>query len=176
MGIRRTFRSAPVEIPGAITVERSVDVGDLDELLNDFQERLFRLTPSDVRADIKARFEEAGAVKVVWRSPVGTVLGAAVATLEGSAADLQFLHILPRHATARRSGEMLDEAVAGLPPGTSKVRAMGSSGARWLHLVPGEAREVLLARRFQAFDRVLLARDLAAPLRAPPPLRSEEHT
>lgn len=144
---------------------------DLDELLNDFQERLFRVTPSDVRADIRARFEEVGAVKVLWRSPVGTVLGAAVATLEGQAADLQFLHILPRHATARRSGEILDEVLAGLPSGTSKVRAMGSSGGRWLHLVPGEAREVLLARRFSAYDRVLVTRDLEAPVAPPPPLR-----
>jgi ribosomal protein S18 acetylase RimI-like enzyme len=164
MGIRRTFRSAPAEPPGHLKVEAAVEAIDLEELLDDFQSRLFRVTPTDFRPELKGKFEQAAGVKVVWRSPKGRIFGAALATFEGRAADLQFLHILPRSATVAHTAELLDALLRALPADTTKVRAMGNASSRWLHLVPGEARAILLGRGFSVFNRTLVSRDLSLAL------------
>jgi ribosomal protein S18 acetylase RimI-like enzyme len=98
----------------------------------------------------------------------GKVVGAALAAVEGRAADLAFLHMLPRFATVDTSSLMLDAVLGALPPGTLKVRAMGSHSGRWLHLVASQARSILLARGFAAFDRALMARELRVPVALPP--------
>jgi len=169
-GIFRTFRAAPPAAPGTVSIERTVEPAEVEALLEDFEQRLERLTAADPRPELRARFEDPSAVKAVWRDGQGEVLGAALAVAEGSGADVAFMHILPAHAGAGATARLLDELLQGLPPQVARVRAMDRFTHRWLHLPAAEVRRLLESRGFAAFDRVLLARDLARPLPAPPPL------
>ena len=156
--------------PGALAVEPVVDPTDVEPLLDDFASHLLRLTPADPRNDLRSRFEDPLALKAVWRDARGAVAGAALAAVEGTGCDIALLHILPPYADAASTRRLLDALLAGLPPAVVRVRAMDRLSHRWVHLPPAEARSVLTARGFSAFDRVLLARDLRKPVAPPPPL------
>jgi len=187
VGLRRTFRAAPAELEATTQAEPLLDVDELDALLDDFQERLFRITATDVRPELKAKFESPSTLKVTQRLRDGKVIGAALASVEGRSADLTFLHMLPKFATVDASARLLDATLAAMPPSVAKVRAMGSHSGRWLHIVGPDARRLLLDRRFASFDRALMARDLriapavARPLppgftvEVPDPAQVEEH-
>jgi GNAT superfamily N-acetyltransferase len=151
-------------------LEATVDPAEVEPLLDDFAARLLRLTPADPRSDLRARFEDPLAVKAVWRDARGAVVGAALATVEGTGSDLALLHILPAYADATASARLLDTVIRGLPPSVARLRAMDRLAHRWLHLAPADTRAVLTARGFSAFDRVLLARDLRKPVPPPAPL------
>ncbi|HKZ59218.1 MAG TPA: GNAT family N-acetyltransferase [Candidatus Thermoplasmatota archaeon] len=160
----RTFRRAAEDVGGEFRAEASIEPRDLSRLLEDFQERLFKLSPTDVRPDLLRGFEDPRTTKVTWRASEGALQGAALATPEGAGADLTFLHIEPRHATLRATGRLLGELLAALPPSVARVRASDRVAHQWMHLAPGEARQVLLDKGFVAFDRVLLSRDLTRPI------------
>jgi GNAT superfamily N-acetyltransferase len=169
-GLYRTFRGAGATPSGSVAPEPAVDPAELAPLLDDFVERLLRLTAADPRSEIRAAFENPGSAKVVWRSSNGRVLGAAAATVEGRGADIAFMHILPKHAEVASTARLLDALLAALPPTVAKVRAMDRFAHRWLHLNPADTRALLEARDFVAFDRVLLTRDLVKPLPEVPAL------
>lgn len=167
----RTFRRNAEEA-GSPTVEPSIEAAELGPLLDDFQERLFRVVPTDARPDLLAGFEEPATTKVAWRGKDKELLGAALARPEGAGADLCFLHIQARHATVRATAGLLEGLLRALPPGVVRVRAGDRAAHQWTHLPLGEARQVLLDRGFVAFDRVLLSRDLTKPIPPTPPLPS----
>jgi len=153
-----------------MAVEATVDPAEAEPLLDDFAGRLLRLTPADPRSELRSRFDDPSAVKAVWRDARGSIVGAAVATVEGTGSDLALLHILPAYADAAASARLLDMVVRALPPSVARVRAMDRLSHRWLHLQGAEARAILAARGFAAFDRVLLARDLRKPVPPAGPL------
>ena len=169
-GIFRTFRSPPPAPPGEMAVEAAVDARDLDPLFDDFAGRLLCLTPPDPRAELRTRFEEAGAVKVVWRDARGQIVGAALGAVEGAGCDIVFLPVMPAVADVASTARLLEALLGALPPSVLRVRAMDRMAHRWLHLPSADSRGILDRRGFAAFDRVLLSRDLKRALPAPPPL------
>ncbi len=166
----RTFRRNVEEIAGAFGAEPTIDPADLSPLLEDFQERLFRLSPTDARPELLRGFEDPSTTKVSWRSGDGRLQGAALATIDGRGADISFLHIEPRHATQLATARLLEEVLQALPKGVVRVRASDRVAHQWTHLGAGDARQVLIDHGFAAFDRVLLSRDLTRPVPPPPPL------
>ena len=89
---------------------------------------------------------------------------------DGGGSDIALMHILPRHASAGATQQLLEGVLRGLPASVSRVRAHDRLAHHWLHLPAGEARKVLIDRGFAAFDRVLLTRDLGRPLPPAPAL------
>ncbi len=168
----RTFRRNVEETPRAPSAEPSIDAADLTRLLEDFQERLFRVSPTDVRPELLRGFEEPGTTKVAWRGKDGALLGAALATTEGAGADLSFLHIEARHATQSATARLLEALLDAIPGSVARVRASDRVAHQWTHLAPADARQVLLDHGFTAFDRVLLSRDLTRPVPPTPVLHA----
>jgi ribosomal protein S18 acetylase RimI-like enzyme len=172
MALERVFRVSSGAERDDISVEPVVEPAEVAALLDDFQDRLLRLTHSDYRAELARRFEAPDDIKVVWRSPRREVIGAGLLSVEGNAAELVFLHALPRYATVRATGHLLEAVLRALPPGVSKLRAFGSTSGRWVHLPAAKSRALLCEKGFFEFERALLMRDLRRPLPSAPPLPS----
>ena len=170
MALERVLRVSSGADRDDIRVEPVVEPAEVAALLDDFQDRLLRLTHSDYRAELARRFEGPQDIKIIWRSPRREVVGAGLISIEGDAAELVFLHTLPRYASVRATGRLLEAVVRAMPPGVSKLRAFGSTSGRWVHLPAGKSRALLAEHGFLEFERALLMRDLRRPTPAAPPL------